>query len=57
MHNELSEEIRKADKDTQAKFRSLLDRLRHLSPTLEVQRKLLSGLLKRQQDSFQTTPG
>jgi hypothetical protein len=44
------EELRLADKETLGKFQSLLDRLRHLRPSLEVQRKLLRGLLERQND-------
>jgi hypothetical protein len=50
MGPDLAEEIRLADQETLEKFQRLLDRLRHLQPTLDVQRKLLRGLLNRQHD-------
>ncbi len=50
MPPELLDDISQADPDTLGKFQSLLDRLRHLQPSVEVQRKILRGLLERQRD-------
>jgi hypothetical protein len=50
MGPEFLEEIGLADQETREKFLKLLDRLKHLQPSAEVQRKLLRGLLERQQD-------
>ena len=50
MGPDLFEEIGLADRETREKFLKLLERLRHLHPSIEVQRKLLRGLLERQQD-------
>jgi hypothetical protein len=50
MTPDLAEEVRRADPETRGKFQTLLDRLRHLNPSPEVQRKLLHGLLERRKD-------
>jgi hypothetical protein len=50
MGPDLLEELRLADRQTREKFLKLLDRLSHLQPSAEVQRKLLRGLLERQRD-------
>jgi hypothetical protein len=57
MQPELAEEIQMADAETLEKFHKLLDRLRHLQPSADVQRKLLRGLLNRQQDEAWPIPG
>jgi hypothetical protein len=50
MGPDLLEEIGLADRETREKFLKLLERLSHLHPSIEVQRKLLRGLLERQRD-------
>jgi hypothetical protein len=51
MGPEQLDEIRQACPETLKKFHRLLDRIRHLQPSVEIQRKLLRGLLECQEDA------
>jgi hypothetical protein len=51
MGPEQLDEIHQAGPETLDKFQRLLERLRHLQPTIEIQRKILRGLLERQRDA------